>query len=70
LGYLFVSKDETIEQFINFCYIVENKKSSKIDTIHSDHGKKIEIQNLMTFTIKEGIGMNTPLHILHNKMEL
>jgi GAG-pre-integrase domain len=34
-----VSKDETFEQFVNFCYRVENKKSSKIGTIQSDHRK-------------------------------
>jgi hypothetical protein len=68
--FFFVSKDEIFEQFINFCYRVENKKSSKIDIIRSDQGKKFEIQNLMTFIIKDGIGMNTQLHILHNKMEL
>jgi Integrase core domain len=38
----FVSKNEIFEQFVNFCYRVENKKSSKIGTIRSDHGKKFE----------------------------
>jgi transposase InsO family protein len=37
-----VSKDEIFEQFVNFCYRVENKKSSKIDTIYSDHEKEFE----------------------------
>jgi hypothetical protein len=32
--------------------------------------KSLKIQNLMNFAIKEGIGMNTPLHIFLNKMEL
>jgi Integrase core domain len=37
-----ISKDEIFEQFVNFYYRVENKKSSKIDTIRSDHGEKFE----------------------------
>jgi hypothetical protein len=32
--------------------------------------KSLKIQNLMIFAIKEGIGMNTLLHILLNKMKL
>jgi hypothetical protein len=37
--FFFISKDEIFEQFVNFYYRVENKKSSKIGTIRSDHGK-------------------------------
>jgi hypothetical protein len=33
------SKDEIFDQFVNFYYRVENKKSSKIVTIYSNHGK-------------------------------
>jgi hypothetical protein len=32
--------------------------------------KSLKIQNLMIFAIKESIDMNTPLHILLNRMEL
>jgi GAG-pre-integrase domain/Integrase core domain len=37
-----ISKDETFEQFVNFYYRVENKKSSKIGTIRSDHGEEFK----------------------------
>jgi hypothetical protein len=29
----------------------------------------LKIQNLIIFAIKEGIDINTPFHILHNKIE-
>jgi transposase InsO family protein len=48
------SKDEIFEQFVNFYYRVENEKSSKIGTIHSDHGKEFENIKYDDFYNKRG----------------
>jgi transposase InsO family protein len=50
----FISKDEIFKQFINFCYRVENEKSSKINTIRSDHGKEFENTKFDDFYNKRG----------------
>jgi Integrase core domain len=62
-----ISKVEIFEQFVNFCYRVENEKSSKFDIIHSDHENKFENIKFDNFYNKKGICMNTPLHIFHKK---
>jgi hypothetical protein len=49
-----VSKDEIFEQFVNFCYMVENEKSSKIGTIRSDQGKEFENIKFDDFYNKRG----------------
>jgi transposase InsO family protein len=48
------SKDEIFEQFVNFCYRVENKKFSKIGIIRSDHGKEFENIKFDDFCNKRG----------------